>query len=320
MDISILMITFNHEKFIAEAIESVLIQKTYFSWELIISDDCSNDNTRHIVNAYASKYPQNIKIIPRLENIGMMRNFVDSLKFCTGKYVAFLEGDDYWCDSLKLQKQFEFLEKSPTVAMCATSADVRIESANRNIPDTTIQFSTEARFSTEDLLVRNPAHTCTYMVRKSAIPELSEDFLKLHLGDFPLWILISKSGDLVKIPDITAVYRIHLSGVWSSESQIRKLQHSEEMYSFLLSEFDQKGIRRAINGQIHATISRKALYSINTVGFFKSIPLVWTTLTFRANLRFSIFHRLLPFLGLLPGNSLLLLSRLKKYLSTLAEP
>ena len=103
--VSVLMITYNHEPFIAEAIESVLMQQTAFDFELVIGEDCSTDNTRDVVNAYATKLPETIKPLLHARNLGMLRNFATVYHACQGQYIAILEGDDYWTDSCKLQKQ-----------------------------------------------------------------------------------------------------------------------------------------------------------------------------------------------------------------------
>src|SRR5271157_2282730 len=111
--VSVFMITYNHEKFVGQAIESIVTQKVNFDFELIIGEDCSTDNTLDICNKYAKQYPDIIKLFPSEKNYGMMGNTVRVLYACTGKYIAMCEGDDYWCDPYKLQKQIDFLEANP---------------------------------------------------------------------------------------------------------------------------------------------------------------------------------------------------------------
>ncbi|MDF1549683.1 MAG: glycosyltransferase, partial [Bacteroidales bacterium] len=118
MKLSVCMITYNHEKYIGQAIEGVLMQKTNFDIELLIGEDFSNDNTRNICMGYKNKYPDKIKLLLREKNIGMMRNFIQTLNTCKGKYIALCDGDDYWTDPLKLQKQVDFLEANPEYALC----------------------------------------------------------------------------------------------------------------------------------------------------------------------------------------------------------
>ena len=111
--VSIIMLVYNHEKYIAEAIESVINQKTDFDFELLIGEDCSTDNSRRIIEYYEKKYPNIIKVKYWGKNIGMNGNGFYLLKNATGKYIAALDGDDYYTDEYKLQKQFNFLEKNP---------------------------------------------------------------------------------------------------------------------------------------------------------------------------------------------------------------
>lgn len=109
--VSILMVAYNHEKYIREALDSVVMQQTNFKFEAIIGEDKSTDNTRAIIREYQQKYPDIIKPIFREKNIGASKNVVSTLKRCTGEYIAFLECDDFWIDPLKLQKQVDYMEK-----------------------------------------------------------------------------------------------------------------------------------------------------------------------------------------------------------------
>lgn len=109
--VSVIMPTYNHSRFIAQAIDSVLSQKTNFPIELIIGEDCSTDNTRQICLDYQQKHPTIIRLFLPEENVGFLRNYGQLLKLCRGKYIAIISGDDYWCDSTKLQKQYDCLEQ-----------------------------------------------------------------------------------------------------------------------------------------------------------------------------------------------------------------
>src|SRR5688500_13476797 len=113
VDVSVWITTYNHEKFIAEAIESVLRQQPSLSYEIVIGEDCSTDRTREIVLSYKEKYPDKIILYLPKQNTGMVQMTKKSYSFCTGRYVAWLDGDDYWVDPFKLQKQVDFLEANP---------------------------------------------------------------------------------------------------------------------------------------------------------------------------------------------------------------
>lgn len=111
--VSIMMLAYNHERYIREALDSVVMQQTDFKFEAIIGEDMSNDDTRRIIREYQKKYPDMIKPIFRKKNIGASKNVRSTLKKCTGEYVAFLECDDFWTDPRKLQKQVDYLEAHP---------------------------------------------------------------------------------------------------------------------------------------------------------------------------------------------------------------
>ena len=122
--VSVHLLTYNHAKFIRQSIESVVNQKTNFPFEIIIGDDCSTDGTSLIVDEYSLKYPELIKVVRGKTNEGPQPNSIRILENCKGKYMAALEGDDYWIDELKLQKQVDFMEANPDFAMCFTNTRV----------------------------------------------------------------------------------------------------------------------------------------------------------------------------------------------------
>src|ERR1700745_2179124 len=113
MKLSVMMITYNHEQFIAQAIESVLMQKVNFDFEIVIGEDCSTDGTRAIVLDFQHRYPGRIALILRPRNIGPMWTKESTLAACRGQYLSILEGDDYWTSTDKIQKQVDFLDSHP---------------------------------------------------------------------------------------------------------------------------------------------------------------------------------------------------------------
>src|SRR3954467_10474897 len=122
--VSVAMITYNHEAFIAQAVESVMMQETGFPYELVISDDCSSDRTRQLAREFQRRYPDRIRLLLPETNLGMMNNFVQTLRACTGDYIALLEGDDYWLDAAKLEKQARLLDAPPEFPACFTRARI----------------------------------------------------------------------------------------------------------------------------------------------------------------------------------------------------
>ena len=234
--VSVCMVTYQHADFVGKAIESILSQVTNFRFELLIGEDCSSDGTRGICKQYAERYPDIIRLfLRRREDVIKINgrptgryNFCETLASAKGKYIALLEGDDYWVDDLKLQKQVEFLEKQPECSAC-------IHQVNRVEQDgTTLGPFVEdplPRFSTKDLLSKTRHHTSSLMLRNlpwlQSIPEWHKDVL---LMDRLLAILISFTGPLGFIDQTMSHYRLHSGGIYTGEGGIRRLKDYLIMY------------------------------------------------------------------------------------------
>ena len=117
-EVSIRLMTYNHESFIEDALEGIIAQKTSFPFEIVIGDDCSTDKTFQVIHNYEERYPEKIKVLQRSEQLGIRKNSVDIISHCQGKYIALLDGDDYWIDVEKLQKQVDFLENHQDCSLC----------------------------------------------------------------------------------------------------------------------------------------------------------------------------------------------------------
>ncbi len=201
--VSVCMITYNHEQFIAEAIESILIQKGNFPFELIISDDASTDDTELVIREIIKNHPKGhlIKYTRHEKNIGMSANFQWVLNECNGKYIAICEGDDYWIDSSKLKEQVEFLENNKEYVMLADNSiwyDVannkKWNFSNKLERDIgLIEMLDERQFATASVMFRNP--------------EVLKRNLSKILGDTILWVFLSTIGKIKYRTKVTSVYR-----------------------------------------------------------------------------------------------------------------
>jgi glycosyltransferase involved in cell wall biosynthesis len=215
-DISIAMVAYNQEKFVGEAIESVLMQKTRYAYKIIIAEDFSTDNSRKIIVEYQKKYPDKIKLILQDKNVGASQNNVDLLSNLEGKYIAALEGDDYWTDPLKLQKQVDFLEANPDYAICFHKVNllqdgiIKEDTITAKVPETT---------TINDLAKGNYMHTCSVVYRNNLFAELPEYFKESPVGDYFLHLLNARYGDIKCIDEIMGVYRVHGTSAWSSKTQ-----------------------------------------------------------------------------------------------------
>lgn len=222
--VSVCMITYNHEKYIAQAIESVLMQETNFKYELVIGEDCSTDDTRYIVRAYGERYPEQIRLLLPERNQGMIANFVSTLNVCRGQYIALLEGDDYWTDPLKLQKQVDFLEEHKECVICFHDAKVIHEDGSKE-SHSYLPAGQKVISTLDDLLVSNFIPTCSVFFRNGLIKEFPEWYYELKMGDWPLHILNAKHGKIGYINNEMAVRR-YSSGIHSSMDEISKIEFS----------------------------------------------------------------------------------------------
>lgn len=206
IDVSIFMLTYNQEDFIAQAIEGVLMQKTNFLYQLVIGEDASTDTTKRICEAYAAANPEKIKLLPSSKNLGLINNFIRTYKECDGKYIAICDGDDYWTDPLKLQKQVDFLEGNPDFSLVFTSfkflfPDGRIVEKDYSVQADTTDFKV--------LVFENYICSATALFRNKIKPDDFPQWLeKCPYGDWPLYLWTTRKGEKIKfMNEVTAVYR-----------------------------------------------------------------------------------------------------------------
>lgn len=221
--VSICCITYNHEKYIRDAIEGFLMQNVTFSIEIIIHDDASTDRTAKIVREYANKYPDLIVPILQAEN-QYSKGIRPSPTFvwprARGKYIALCEGDDYWTDPLKIQKQVDFLEKNSEFSICFH--EVHINRANK-IEEDFITRKVADVTGLKDLIKGNYIHTPSVVFRKNQ--DILDRFKISNpsLGDYALHMLNASVGKIKKFQDVMAVYRIHEGGIWSLRDKESRL-------------------------------------------------------------------------------------------------
>lgn len=247
MKVSVSIITYNHEKYIAQAIDSVLMQRTNFDYEIIIGEDDSQDNTRAIVKEYKKHYPDKIRLFlnDRKNVIYINRrptgrwNFINNLKHARGKYIALLEGDDYWTDPYKLQKQVDLLDDHPEYAFCFHSVQMIYEDEDKE-PLTFKPSRQKKVYTIEDLLTGNFIASGSVVYRNELICEFPGWFRKTPVGDWPLYILNSLHGDIGYIDEAMEVYRIHSCGLWQSQDGIQQNLTDIQTYRILYNQLDHR--------------------------------------------------------------------------------
>lgn len=248
MKLSVMMITYNHERFIAGAIQSVLDQRTTFDYEIVIGEDCSTDRTREIVMNFRRRHPQRIVLVLRDKNAGMMRNLVDVLAACKGEYIAMLEGDDYWTCPQKLQRQVDFLEANPDYAISCGRSQI-LDQMGSGLP-AVLPANAAGPYTIENLLKGNFIMTSTVVYRWRSLGHLPNWFDEMAMGDWPLHALMAQFGKIHLMDDVLSVYRVHNGGAWSTRSQVSRLKATIRM----LTKLDQElGFR--YKREINATIT-----------------------------------------------------------------
>ncbi|MGO3184223.1 MAG: glycosyltransferase family 2 protein [Aequorivita sp.] len=213
--VSVTMITYNQENYIREAIEGVLMQVCDFGVELILSDDGSNDNTEAIVSNIIDNHPNGhwINYVKHSANKGMINNFLWSLSQAKGKYIALCEGDDYWTDPRKLQKQVDFMEENSDCSMCYHS--VRHSFMTNNMVDQIVgpKSSVNIKYTSKEFIKSKYARTVTLLIKTSVFNNAPTWMLDSPIGDYPLQMLCALRGNIGYIGgNPMAVYRVGVPG------------------------------------------------------------------------------------------------------------
>lgn len=236
IEVTVYCLVYNHEKYLRDALEGFVSQKTSFRYKVVVHDDASKDNSAAIIREYQSRYPDVIFPIIQIENqyskgISPLYQYIAPI--IEGKYVATCEGDDYWCDNNKLQKQYDYMESHKNCSACVHNTlyyDVRTGNKYNRFPedcsqilDKRIVFQGGGR----------AFHTSSLFMRREYVftpPELSVKYS----GDYPRAVFLAIKGDIYYFKDVMSVYRMNVPGSWSmTNSQIRQIDTLEAVISML---------------------------------------------------------------------------------------
>lgn len=259
--LSVCLITYNHVNYIKQAIDGVLMQNVTFTWELIIADDFSTDGTREILLYYKIKYPDFITLILQEKNVGAAQNWIDLITYPKSKYIAYFEGDDYWTDPYKLQKQVDVLESNPECSQSFHNTLVSYQDKSKHsflICSRTLKnFQI---FSTTDLInYKVIIPTSSMVFRTIAIKDLPDWINKTKAGEKSLQLLISLNGSAIYIKDVMSVYRANSGGVSYGQSLEYALTEMTKMYNYFNESTNGK-----FNTVITIRISKMNRYYKNT--------------------------------------------------------
>ena len=238
MDVTVAIITYNHANYIAQAIESVLPQEVDFEYELLIGDDGSDDGTSDIVREYESRYPDKIrafyhdrsKVIYVKGRPTAKYNYLNNLRHARGKYVALLDGDDYWTSNNKLQVQRDILEQDRQCSICFHPVEiVASDGTHLNIayPPRKKSF-----YDIYDLIPDNFVHTSSVVFRHDREFVFPDWFYQISFGDWAQHLMRATGGNLAYVDEVMSAYRIHGQGRWSNYKSVQKIRESIEVLEF----------------------------------------------------------------------------------------
>ena len=242
--VSVICLAFNHEKYIGQALESFVCQKTSFKYEVIVHDDASSDSTGKIIREYAELYPDIIKPIIQSENqhskgIPIIKTYVTP-SLSPSKYYALCEGDDYWTDKHKLQKQYDYMERNSDCSMCVHNTKIVSESGyelhkkvNSNVKDINYEIADIIRAGGGGLF-----HTSSFFWRSEYGIVNPKEFVIKGIGDYSKAIYLSTKGHVHYIGETMSAYRQNAIGSWSSrlaEDEEKEIQHCNNLISGLSS-------------------------------------------------------------------------------------
>jgi glycosyltransferase involved in cell wall biosynthesis len=224
MKLTVLIITYNHEKYIQKAIESILMQTNCPEFEIILCDDCSADNTVAMANVMLADF-KSVHIYCNEKNLGITKNYQQAFAKCNGEYIFVLEGDDYWIDSLKIKKLTAFLDSNPDCTMCAHTFFSLKDGADNLIPPYNFAEKKYTFFNTPELIldpgIISNFSTCCY--RKSILNKISPKTYDTISYEWMINMSVGQFGIMARLNEPMSVYRVSSSGTWSNKTEEEQL-------------------------------------------------------------------------------------------------
>ena len=222
--VSVCVTTYNHESYLAAALDAILAQRCDFGVEVILGEDCSSDNTLVVCREYAERYPDAVHLIASTANVGWRENYRRCVEAARGKYIAFCDGDDYWCDENRLAEQVPLMEQQPNIGLCYTLAERRDEKCAfvEHFP------RGKGHTSLDTLLHDWCIENCTTLARRDLVlayyaTEKPENRTEWLTEDLPMWLFVAAHSDVAYINRTTAVHRVFPDSVSHSTSLAKRL-------------------------------------------------------------------------------------------------
>lgn len=254
--VSVCCITYNQEKYLEKCLESIHNQNVSFNYELVISNDCSKDNTNVIIEKFKKKYPHIVKDVSPSKNLGMKNNFYYALSCCSGDYIAYCEGDDYWTDEYKLEKQVHYLQQHPDIGMVFTKVDKFDEERSKILGS----FGHSLENVNDLLLGGNCIPTLSVLFKKEIflnyISDVNPQKYDWLMCDYPFWLWINYSSKIAYMNFSSGIYRILPESACHTDNIEKKMAFNESYYNI------RKFYSEKFNISIEARDSIRELFNL----------------------------------------------------------
>lgn len=266
--VSIFCMVYNHEKYIAQCLDGFLFQKCNFTYTIILGEDCSKDSSRKVILEYVKNYPGKFKLLLHDENIGAHANQQIILENCNGKYIAICEGDDFWTDPNKLQKQIDFLENNKDYVLCGHNVDkLNFEG------EIEVSKALSKPISFKQSQLHNTHIPTLSAVFRNKFDKIPEELKISPSGDFLIWSYLGQFGDFYLMNETMAIYRQHNGGTWSGVNMIKQTKNSAITRKLALNFVTDKSATIIFNAKLSksgAYLSLKAFDMPHFLFFIKN--------------------------------------------------
>ena len=231
--VSVVVMTRNHQEYIVQAVESIVVQEADFLIEILIGEDCSFDNTRSECERLRSKYPQLIRLIVADKNVGITNNFLRLVSRARGRYIALLEGDDYWTHSRKLQLQADLMESHPDYSCCGARTNGR-----------TFWAKKKKYYTLKDILKRYIFHTSSLFFRKEIL-DIYPNFPDIIVWDSMLQVYLLEYGKCGYLDEEVSFYRRHHGGMYTSKNAMQRIELAH-MFTDIMDDYFKGEYKREL--------------------------------------------------------------------------
>jgi len=256
--VTVAITSYKSERWIGRALDSVLQQRAPFGVEILIADDCSPDGTVAVVREYESRYPGLIRVIARSENVGTQRNYYDAFEQSRGKYIAWLDHDDYWTDPDKLALQVEALEADPSLMICGHYVRWVSRDATTDVKRPRYPEMPAGRYGMETILRRNFLPSPSVMFRNGLHRDLPEWYFEISpTTDWPLYIVAARKGDILLLDRVMADYTLNPTSAFWGAGDLFWYEQDARFYRYAESIVPQRFLKqvRAERGRRYESIA-----------------------------------------------------------------